>query len=306
MRLFKYVGPVPNFGDDLNDWLWPRLMPEVINDKPDDGLFVGIGTLINAQLPASSKIFILGTGYGYGTSPLPLPKSWHIYGVRGQLSAQSLGLAREMVIGDAAILTRTLAWPKIPRRHGVSFMPHWESAIFGTWDEVCREAQINFIDPRSEVDSVLQAIRSSELVITGSMHGAIIADAFRVPWIAVRPLGRGHDAKWHDWASALGMTITFAGLPASTLDEALHRWSPKMRDRIRRLQFIPPTAEEKWISSSPILKKTSPRRIQHLALALQRLSTLSGRLSSDEDMDRVTNRLQEALAQLRRDYAQQA
>jgi succinoglycan biosynthesis protein ExoV len=134
------------------------------------------------------------------------------------------------------------------------------------------------------------------------MHGAIIADAFRIPWIAVRPLQAQHCAKWHDWASALGMNIAFAQLPASTWDEELHGWSPKTRDRIRRLLLIPPTPEEKWISTSPILKKTSPTRIARVTRALKSLSSRPGTLSSNVNMDDVTHRLLDSLARLRREY----
>jgi succinoglycan biosynthesis protein ExoV len=303
MKLFKYEGHVPNFGDDLNDWLLPKLMPEVINDKPDDGLFVGIGSLIDENIPDNSRVIIFGTGYGYGKLPGSIPKSWHIYGVRGLLSVKKLGLDPEMAIGDAAILTRTVDLPRTPGCHAVSFMPHWESAVLGAWPEVCGETGVNFIDPRGEVDLVLQAIRSSRLMISTSMHGAIIADAFRVPWIAVRPFGGRHGEKWHDWASALDTDIAFVELPASTLDEAIHSWSPKMRDRIRRLWPIPPTSEEKWISFSRISKKSSGRRIKKSAEAIKRLASLPGQLSSDLDMERVTNRLLESLAKLRRDYA---
>ena len=54
------------------------------------------------------------------------------------------------------------------------------------------------------------------------MHGAIVADAMRVPWIALRPLASVHRLKWHDWAGALEVDVRFQALAASSLPERLN------------------------------------------------------------------------------------
>lgn len=35
MRLHYYWDGIGNFGDDLNAWLWPRLIPDLLDDNPD-------------------------------------------------------------------------------------------------------------------------------------------------------------------------------------------------------------------------------------------------------------------------------
>ena len=45
---------------------------------------------------------------------------------------------------------------------------------------------MTYVDPASGPRHVVDAIRSARLVVTSAMHGAIVADAFRVPWIRVR------------------------------------------------------------------------------------------------------------------------
>ena len=32
MKLYYYKAPLGNFGDDLNPWLWPRLLPDIFDD----------------------------------------------------------------------------------------------------------------------------------------------------------------------------------------------------------------------------------------------------------------------------------
>ena len=51
MRL-HYYSSVPNFGDDLNRWLWADLFGGALPVNPEITL-VGIGTIINGEIPAN-------------------------------------------------------------------------------------------------------------------------------------------------------------------------------------------------------------------------------------------------------------
>ncbi len=91
MQLHYYRDGIGNFGDDLNAWLWPRLIPDLLDDNPDT-LFLGIGTLLNNRLPSRPRKVVFGTGAGYGESLPSLDERWRIYCVRGPLTAMALGL----------------------------------------------------------------------------------------------------------------------------------------------------------------------------------------------------------------------
>ena len=45
MKLVYYQDPKGNFGDDLNPWLWERLLPGRLDDDPSE-LLVGMGTIL--------------------------------------------------------------------------------------------------------------------------------------------------------------------------------------------------------------------------------------------------------------------
>jgi succinoglycan biosynthesis protein ExoV len=78
------------------------------------------------------------------------------------------------------------------------------------------------IDPREDPLAVLAAIGRCRMVVSEALHGIIVADALRVPWIAIRPLAPIHRPKWFDWAETLDLTIEFNNLPPSTTLERAH------------------------------------------------------------------------------------
>ena len=90
MQLCWYDRPGGNFGDNLNPWLWPKLLPGRIDGQGP--WLVGIGTLLNERLPAEGELVVLGAGAGLGRKPM-VDARWRVLGVRGPLTAEALGLA---------------------------------------------------------------------------------------------------------------------------------------------------------------------------------------------------------------------
>ena len=60
MRLTYFRGSVPNFGDELNAYMWPALLPPTFLDDDDTELFVGIGSIIGTQLPTGARKIVVG------------------------------------------------------------------------------------------------------------------------------------------------------------------------------------------------------------------------------------------------------
>ena len=206
MKLHYFRHPMtPNFGDDLNLWLWPQLLKNAFDDD-ETSIFIGIGSVLSNDYPAHVRKYVMGAGYGAYWPPPVLDETWDISFVRGPQTARALGLEPQKAITDGAVLIRAVldAEPK-PKRFKRSYIPHWHSLYTGYWELVCQWAGVNLIDPRNPVDRVLDEIAASEVVIAEAMHGAIVADALRVPWIPVLPLAPEHRFKWTDWTESLGM-----------------------------------------------------------------------------------------------------
>lgn len=209
-RLYYYRDEYGNFGDDLNPWLWPRLLPDLLHDAAAPAL-VGIGTIMNDQLPDGPKV-IVGAGVGYGAAPR-LTEEWAVHFVRGPNTARALGLPTSHSITDPAHLITQFIRP-LPRGKGTVFIPHHVSALRADWKSVAAAAGMTYVDPASGPMHVVEAIRAARLVVTSAMHGAIVADAFRVPWIRVREYSHLNDFKWQDWGDSLGVDSASHALPA--------------------------------------------------------------------------------------------
>lgn len=292
MRLYYFESQSGNFGDDLNPWLWNQLIPELL-DVQDDTLFVGIGTLLNHRIPTGFKKVVFGSGAGYGDRPL-IDDSWNFQCVRGPLTAKALGLDPSLAVTDSAALVSTLPLPKPSRDSGIAFMPHVSSAINADWEQICKIVDIRYIDPRWNVDRILQEISCTEILVTEAMHGAIIADTLRVPWVPVVCYDYILEFKWLDWSASLGLDYSPDFLPGVWDVERDSTLSVRLKNQLKR-GLISLGAPGKNLTQPPnpkSQKKDFDKLANEFASLLNRLSS---RLSEQSRFDEAVQRLQEKL-----------
>ena len=303
MKLFYYQRPdgQSNFGDQLNSWLWNKLLPGIF-DGDETTTFVGIGTLLNSKLPKriapAEKAIIFSSGVGYEKNLAVIPQCWHIYCVRGFLSARKLGIDEKLVITDGAILIRRLFHSQERKAYRYSFMPHIHHAKFAgkVWEKICAEMDWQYIDPRWSVEEVLFAISRTEILIAEAMHGAIVADALQVPWIPVTTSPRILTFKWQDWCSSLGVTyqpnylIPLADYPA---------YGRGVRSSIRAMQYWSICW---WQAQLGDLLQMSSKQREVTKHQLELISkNTQPCLSNEEQSERLTVRLESKLEKLKQD-----
>lgn len=312
MKPYHWPSHHGNFGDDLNLWLWDALLPG-LREVREETLLVGVGTVLNPTLlPNGVHKLVIGSGYGYGDPPdISDPREWDVRCVRGPKTAQRLGLSSDKGIVDPAVMISDLdEFKNLPKLHRKTFVPHWESAEFGMWESVCEPAGLTYLDPRGEAKSVIRHIAQSEMIVAESMHGAILADAFRVPWVAVTTSSSINDFKWKDWASSVGANYQPRYVPVSTRAEAIAKktrfWGFPFEGSSRRA----PTAET---AQGDVLVHARPSQAglrgavkQFLAapsvLALWQASRQEPQLSSDMALNSLKARFHDVLEGVRKDY----
>jgi len=296
--LYYCKTPKGNFGDDLNLWLWPRLAPEVCDEK-DSTLFVGIGTILSHHIPRKSFKVVFGAGC-WKTGPLPqIDDRWKIYCVRGPLTAARLGLDAALALVDPAILVRRFANPPANRKYPVSFMPHLQSMPHADWEALCAQVGFHCIDPRAGVERVLRELQETGLLLAEAMHGAVVADALRVPWIPVRMYSRFAEFKWRDWSQSIRVPMKCTDVPP------VYAWPPK---GWKQLDYIVKKGlahagmgRENW-KRLGIRRSTQDeihRSLEALSLVPQKQPPF---LSDNKHLSELEARLMEKLSRLRADW----
>lgn len=291
MKLYFYRGASANFGDELNHWLLPKVFPDFF-DEDDSTLFLGIGSILFDHYPADCKKIVFGSGYGGYTPPPKLDAGWNIYCVRGPRTADALGLSRDTVAGDAAILINRYRKRPAQTTRRIGFMPHWQSLQRGNWRQACAMAGLHFIDPCGPVEQVLAEIESCASLIAEAMHGAIVADALRVPWVAALPIHAAHRFKWFDWAEALDMTLAPCPLWPSTAREAFMAATQRTYHRLEH----PGKAAFALRRADSIFTALASARLWQLARR-------EPRLSSDAALALALDRLEGHAARIRGDFS---
>lgn len=314
MTPFYWESAHGNFGDDLNLWLWDFLLPGLREVHPEL-LLVGVGTVLNkALLPQGVSKLVVGSGFGYGAPPDLDDGEWDVRCVRGPLTAQKFGLDKKIGIIDPAVMVAEMPeFQNLPKTAEAIFVPHWESTVGGIWPIVCKAAGLAYVDPCGEARSVIRAIAQSQLVVAESMHAAILADAFRVPWVAVTTSRSINSFKWRDWAGSLDLAYKPRHVPVSSRAEAITKgarfWGVDFDTRTPELD----DPNKRSFDESLVMTRNDPRQSALRTMAKQVLaapSTLAlwqarkatPHLSAESVLAEKKDRFREVLAEIRRDY----
>lgn len=310
MKLCYYIDKRGNFGDDLNPWLWEKLIPSLIDgcvglwdigDSCDDEIFFGIGTILNNRIPKGPRKVVFGSGSGYGPGLPVLDDLWKIYCVRGPLTAAALKLPKSYAVTDAAALVSTVFDAKKFTRQGIAFIPHHASAWNLDWGPICAEAGVRYIDPRLGVDVVLREIAMSSGVIAEAMHGAIVADAFRVPWMPLVLYDHILGFKWHDWTQSLALPYSPAYLEGVFSSDYNYSSLDKLKIGIKRSFSMIGVSPKRW---TPPPRKSSEREMGKFALSFRQIvENPKLVLSKDGIYSNAVGRLLDRLEQLKEDHS---
>lgn len=202
-----------NFGDELNDELFPKRFgvsawKDLDDPLPAGTFLLGIGTILNAYLrPSKDTHFIVfGSGTGYKTKRPKL--SARILFVRGPLTCDFLGLKRALAISDAAYaLTEQFRAAAAPApEFDLGLIPHhWSLENFPeAWDN---PHGLHVISPHLPFAEFVREVSRCRKVVTECLHGAIAADMLDVPWLALQTSPAFHSFKWLDWTASIGLPL---------------------------------------------------------------------------------------------------
>lgn len=178
-----------NFGDALTYFLVQTITgapPEWVDALEEREHLIGVGSILNH---ASASSIVWGAGIAYMSDRISPNADIRL--VRGPLSAMKFAMCggrNVTAFGDPALLCpRYIDAPE--KTHDLGFIPHYIDQSH--WPGLPDAKLINVLEP---VEKVVADIASCRAIVSSSLHGLIVADAYGIPaaWLySHRVLGDG-------------------------------------------------------------------------------------------------------------------
>lgn len=195
----------PNFGDLLAPWLAEKITGKSVEFvERGQPAYVTVGSILSH---VSDGCIVWGTG-SFGTeTPKQINSNAEYTAVRGPLTRNKLETQKihcPRVYGDPALLT--------PRFHSPSTEKTHEVGIVLRWSERKRnQHSIPGVKPiflgGDDIEGTIEDFLACENIISTSLHGLIIADAYDIPnaWLDSRT-PKGLEYKYWDYLISVGKT----------------------------------------------------------------------------------------------------
>lgn len=205
-----------NYGDDINLVLVQELTgKKVFSIKellyiPNKENYMLIGSILDYMSTTHSVVWGAGAIYGGDYKMSVFPKK--IVSVRGKYTMNYLkeqGIKCQNLFGDPALLLPYIYTPEKKKHYKFGVIPH----VIDIEEKKLAEL-INFIGPNSIIiklndykrwQDIIDLICSCDFIISSSLHGIIISDAYQIPNIAIKISDRlvGGDFKFMDYCSSI-------------------------------------------------------------------------------------------------------
>ena len=211
MNLIYYKAEKGNFGDDLNELIWDELL-QGYQDKEHLVDLIGIGSILDKRIEESSnEKIILGSGIRDFLYNPKVNILEDLSFVRGPISSKVMKVPyiTDAAYAFALLRTKYKELTLNPKKYKLVYVPYFEQCENFDWSIFEKITNIKVVKPTENMEVFLNEISQAEKVITSAMHGAIMADIFRIPWIRLKFPKQGNESsltselKWNDWMQSL-------------------------------------------------------------------------------------------------------
>jgi pyruvyltransferase len=185
-----------NFGDCLTPLLLEHFTGQTVEwAKPRDAEWIAVGS-IATHIPKDWDGVVWGAGKMRRRDKIDLSKA-KVLALRGELTAKDSGATGDYVLGDPGLLVSLLPGLKRTGEHPVGIVPHWQDRWL-SWRQ--RGMTIN---PQGDPMTVIRQIASCSRIVSSSLHGIIVADAFGIERRWERA-ANATEFKFRDYMSVVG------------------------------------------------------------------------------------------------------
>jgi hypothetical protein len=245
-RAYPTIGVVPaywwdghaNFGDALTPWLLrPRGVLPVLR-SPDRAMMVGVGSILE-HLPDDFAGVVWGTGL-IRDAERRLPRA-SVVAVRGALTRERLAAPDSVVLGDPGLLAPDVV-PRREVRHDLGVVPHSDHRASAQVRALVARGgeRVHVVDVRRGPGHVVREISRCRHVLSTSLHGLVVADAYGIPaaWARLAPDLMGATFKFRDhesvvtpgWSRQIELGAAYS---ADSVDSVIDRTRLAEPERVR-------------------------------------------------------------------------
>ncbi len=189
-----------NFGDSLSPLIFEHFSESkaIFTDVEENHKkYVSTGSILNH---AKSDDIVWGSGIARSSDNIN--KGVDIRAVRGPRTRKrcvELNIDCPEVYGDPALILPKIYKPKVQKRYTIGFTPHivdYEQCK--NQYSTCENSII--IDFKEDPYKIIRKILSCDYIISSSLHGLIVADAYSIPnlWVKFSNKVLGDDTKFFD------------------------------------------------------------------------------------------------------------
>lgn len=251
-----------NWGDDINYYFLSEICKRPIGMFNQFSLafrfnlknYLVIGSTIDMLCRENTEVW--GAGIIDGTKPLKC-KPKKVYAVRGPLTRKVLleqGVDCPEIYGDPALLVSKYYQPEVKKKYKYGFIAHVsnldkvEHLLLD--DMPVKDREDTLIIDLSKYDKwtdIPDQICSCESIISSSLHGLIMAEAYNIPnvWIEFGKPLIGWHFKFHDFFTSIGrdreepVFVKDNKIEMKKINENLKEWQAGHLDLVPLLKACP-------------------------------------------------------------------
>ena len=169
-----------NFGDLLSPWLVGLLADTPVTYAPsDERSYLAVGSIVSEARRSS---IVWGSGAFGSEGKWGITPAAEYRAVRGPLTRsrlRNIGLPVPRVYGDPALLAPLVYWPDVEKDAEVGIVVRWSES---RWTSAVAGPGVKIIDLGSDdVTGTLRELISCRRILSSSLHGLILADAYGIP-----------------------------------------------------------------------------------------------------------------------------
>lgn len=226
-----------NFGDQLAPIVVRHLTGREVRYSESPGKLLATGSILHM---ARSGDHVWGSGL---RRECELTRKLFVHAVRGPMTRSFLlknGIECPAIYGDPALLMPDIYQPVLEKAAQVAVLPHPTDRIL-QW--MARQAKLPVILPTEPPLVVIDRILQSELLVTSSLYGLIVAEAYGVPVVLLRQRRQSWEPHFE-----------FVDYFASTGREDITVWDTTIYAAINRIADLPrpvPIDGDKLVAAFP-------------------------------------------------------